>query len=173
VIVMLLETGDVAGAAERFERERETGFAYLGVGRFQILATLADVAVDLAHQEAAAELLELVLPYRERMTFVHAIAPHPTARVAARLAALLGRYDDAEQLFATALELCGRFGAVYWAGRTHVERAEMYVRRKAPGDRERAERDLIEALAFAARCQGVAIERRVERVRAELGRAGG
>jgi hypothetical protein len=91
------------------------------------------------------------------------------ARAAARVAALLGRDDEAEQLFATALELCDRFGAVYWAGRTHVERAEMYARRGAPGDRERAERDLAEALAFAAQCQGVAIERRVDRVRAALG----
>jgi class 3 adenylate cyclase/tetratricopeptide (TPR) repeat protein len=168
VVTLLLEIGDTAGAAERFEFERDLGFAYGGAGRLQNLKHLADAAVGLGHVDAAGTLLELTVPYREQMVFVHAIAPDPMARAVARLCALLGRDDDAQQLFATALELCERFGAVYWAGRTHVERAEMYARRGASGDRDLAEGDLAKALEYAARCQGVSIERRVDAVRADL-----
>jgi class 3 adenylate cyclase/tetratricopeptide (TPR) repeat protein len=169
VIVLLLEVGDVARARERFERERASNFVYSPSGRLQILASAADSAVDLDDTDAAALLLDRLVRHQDRLVYALAISPHPVARAVARLAALLGRDDEAEAAFATALELCERFGAVYWAGRTHVERAEMYARRGNPGDRERAKRDLEAALEFAARCGGVSIERRVERVRAQLG----
>jgi tetratricopeptide (TPR) repeat protein len=169
VIVMLNELGDFEGAAERLAQERSRGFTSGGEGLLNSQIDLADVAVDLGDLDVAAMLLDRMAPAASRMAFVTAVAPRPVARAVGRLEGALGRYDQAEAAFATALELCERFGAVYWAGRTHVERAEMYARRADPGDRERAERDLDAALQFAARCQGVSIERRVERVRADLG----
>ena len=171
VLVLLVELGDLELAAEKLAQERAHGFTSYGSGegRLSILGDLADVAVDLRELDAAGELLELLAPFASQMTYLNAVAPRPVARGVARLAGVLGRHVEAEHAFETAIELCARFGEVYWAGRTHVERAQMYARQGAAGDRERAERDLDAALEFAARCQGVSIERRVERVRAELG----
>jgi class 3 adenylate cyclase/tetratricopeptide (TPR) repeat protein len=170
VLVMLVELGDVASAAERFAEERARGFgAPCGEGQLAVLLQLADVAVDLGDADAAAELLALIAPFGSRISFTIAVAPRAAARSVGRLCGLLGRTDEAEEAFALSLSLDGRFDNVYWLGRTHVERAEMYARRGEPGDRERAERDLDAALEFAARCEGVSIERRVERVRADLG----
>jgi class 3 adenylate cyclase/tetratricopeptide (TPR) repeat protein len=169
VIVLLLEIGDVAGARERFERELVRDFVYSPSGRLQVLADAADTAVDLGERDAAALLLDRLARHQDRIVYALAISPHPLARVVARLAALLGRDDEAERAFTTALAHCERLGAPYWAGRTHAERAEMYARRGAAGDRERAERDLEEALRLASQCGAVAVERRVERVRADLG----
>ena len=169
VIVLLLEVGDVAGARERFERERARDFVYSPSGRLQILADAADTAVDLGEREAAALLLDRLARHQNRIVYALAISPHPVARAVARLAALLGRDEEAERAFTTALADCDRLSAPYWTGRTYAERAEMYARRGAAGDRERAERDLEEALRLASQCGAVAVERRVERVRAELG----
>jgi hypothetical protein len=168
VIIQLLATGDIVGATERFEQERAQGFVYAMTGGVQILSDAADCAVELDDREAAAVILERLEPHRGRIVFTHAIAPHPIDRARARLAALLGHDEDAEQSFEVALGHCERLGAPYYAARTHVERAEMYARRGAPGDRDRAERDLEAALEFAARCEGVSIERRVDRIRAQL-----
>jgi tetratricopeptide (TPR) repeat protein len=169
VIVLLLEMGDVAGARERFERELARDFVYSPSGRLQILADAADSAVDLGERDAAALLLDRLARHQDRIVYALAISPHPLARAVARLAALLDRDDEAERAFTVALAHCERLGAPYWAGRTHAERAEMYVRRGAAGDRDRAERDLEVALGFASQCGAVAVERRVDRVRANLG----
>ncbi len=173
VIVLLLEVGDVAAARERFERERARDFIFSPSGRLQILADVADAAVDLGDRDAAALLLDRLARHQDRIVYALAISPHPLARVVARLAAFLGRDEEAERAFTSALARCERLGAPYWAGRTHAERAEMYARRGAAGDRERAERDLEEALRLASQCGAVAVERRVERVRTDLDRAVG
>ena len=156
VLVMLVELGDVAGAAERFVQERAHGFGTpCGEGQLSVLLDLADVAVDLGDVDAAGELLEHIAPFGTRMSFVSAIAPRAAARSVGRLCGLLGRTDEAEEAFTLSLSLDGRFDNVYWLGRTHVERAEMYARRGDPGDLERVEHDLEAALEYAARCGGV------------------
>ncbi len=169
VIVLLIETGDIVAASARFEYERDRGFHYSMTGEVQTLVDAADCAVNLGDREAAGVLFERLARFGEQVAFTHAVAPNPVARARARLAALLGRHDEAEDAFALALTQCGRLAAPYWAARTHAERAEMYARRDAAGDRERAERDLEAALRLASQCGAVAVERRVERVRAELG----
>ena len=168
VIPLLLVTGDEAAARERFEQERAAGFAYVPTtGWFNTLEAIADACVEVRDRDSAEILLEMGRPYVGRLVASHAVPSRPVARPIARLAGLLGRDDEADAAFATALELCDRLGAPYWKARTLVDRAEWRLRRDGPGDAELAEQDLAEALALAEPIGADSIPQRVERIRAD------
>jgi len=65
--------------------------------------------------------------------------PHADARLSlARICALQGRHDEAVEWFAKAREVLEEQGARPLRAITHYDEALMYVRRNAPGDRDRA-----------------------------------
>jgi len=167
VIRLLVLNGDEAAARERFAQERATSFVYgAPQGWLNAMENVADASADLADREAAEVLADLMRPYARRMLASHAIACRPLARATARLAALLGRDDEAEELFTAAIELCDRLGAPYWKARTLLDRAEMCLRRGGPGDAQRADADIDAALALATPIGADAIPQRVEHLRA-------
>ena len=134
VIVLLLEVGDVAGARERFERERAREL------RVQPVGTAPDSCRRCRHrggpgrEEAAALLLDRLARHQDRIVYALAISPHPVARRGRPSRRALGRHEEAEHAFTTALADCERLGAPYWTGRTYAERAEMYARAARAGD---------------------------------------
>jgi DNA-binding SARP family transcriptional activator len=110
------------------------------------IALLADPCAALAHERGAAELYPLLAPF-ERL---YAVAPiEGTFGAAARglglLATVLGRYDDAQRHFETAIEIERRMGGRPWLAHAHHDLAATFLAR---GDRERAEGQRDAALAL-------------------------
>jgi hypothetical protein len=168
VVTMLIELGDLDGARERFAYERESGFSYVPRSQWYMCMTdMADAAVDLDDREAAAVLLDRLRPYVDRIAFSHAVPPRLIARPAARLAALIGLEDEAERFFALALAQADRLDSPHLIARTHLDRAEMFVR-NGTGDRERAAHDVNDASNVLAEFGAGSLERRAEQLGAAL-----
>jgi hypothetical protein len=68
------------------------------------------------------------------------------ARYLAILASTSSRWEDAARNFESALEMNARMGARPWLAHTQRDYARMLVARNAPGDRQRAQLLLSEAL---------------------------
>jgi DNA transposition AAA+ family ATPase len=75
------------------------------------------------------------------------------------LATTLGRFADAEEHFTFAANLHERIGAPVWLARTRVESARMFLARRAPGDADRADKVLGQALATARKLGLAKVER--------------
>ena len=89
-----------------------------------------------------------------------ATAPGAVARPMGRVAAMLGRDDDADHWFALALELHARLEAPYLIARTELEWAECLVARGEPMDDPRVG-PALERTRVTARAYGYpALERR-------------
>ena len=85
------------------------------------LGLLSDVAVLLNDAERAAVLYELLLPAAAcNAVDVPEIFTGAVARNLGVLAALMGRWADAEHHFEAALELNERFGAPPWVAQTQL-----------------------------------------------------
>ena len=84
----------------------------------------------------------------------------PVSHFLGGLATVLGRYDEADDLFTQAAEFDDRADAKFFAARTNLSWGLMLAERDAPGDAERA-RDLLTKAHAAAVAHGYAsIERR-------------
>jgi tetratricopeptide (TPR) repeat protein len=157
VIAVCLATGNVDEARRRYRDERAAGFDFtFQYSWFQCMGELSDAAVELGDHEGAATLYDRLSPYAERLSFVHAVPPRPMARSLGRLAALLGRHDDAEHHFATALDLCERLRAPFWRARTLLDHAEsIEARGGADANRAREMATTASALALEYGCAGL------------------
>jgi class 3 adenylate cyclase/tetratricopeptide (TPR) repeat protein len=144
-----LERGEEARSLlQRFGRG---GFADLprDISTLSALAFFAEAAAQLGERDMAAALYEQVVPWSGQL-----ICNGPTILGAvdlygARLAAVLGRHEDAERRFAAAAELHEKVGAPSWLAHTRFGWAEMLLERGGPGDAERARALLDLALATA------------------------
>jgi hypothetical protein len=126
------------------------GFEELAPNRFAIMprdllwpttmALLTETCVALGEREHAATLYEMVLPYSGLMVLTGggSYCPGAADRYLGMLDTCLGRYEEAEPRFLTALELEDRFGAPPLMARTRYWHARMLLERDGPGDRERA-----------------------------------
>jgi class 3 adenylate cyclase len=115
------------------------------------LALLAEVCGFLGDSERAAQLYEHLRPL-ERICIVVGVATDcygPTSRPMGRLAATMGRWDDAERHFEDALERSTKMGSGRWATRTQLQYAQMLAARDGPNDRQRALALLAQALETA------------------------
>jgi tetratricopeptide (TPR) repeat protein len=134
------------------------------------LTLFADVCTFLGDGHHAAELYALLSPYESRNGYGHPeFSTGCVARSLGNLASTMGRFDDAERHYETALERNTRMGAVPWVAHTHHDLAMMLLTREAPGDRERATEELHEAAEIARRLGQVALEGKVVMVLAKLG----
>jgi hypothetical protein len=84
------------------------------------------------------------------------------------LATVLGRYDEAEEHFATAAEVQDRMGARATVVHTRLEWAHMLLRRGRPEDAPRARTLLEEAKAAAREVSIPAVEARIEQLLAQI-----
>ena len=134
------------------------------------LTLFADVCTFLGDVHHAATLYALLSPYEKRNTFGHPeFSTGSVARSLANLASTMGRLDDAERHFATALESNMRMGARPWVAHTRHDHAVMLLTRGTPTDRARAITELHQAAEIAEALGQVALERKVAAVLASIG----
>jgi tetratricopeptide (TPR) repeat protein len=111
------------------------------------LAVLAEAAAHLEDGDRAAILYQLLEPYaRLNASTSGAVAVGSVARYLAILASTTSRLDDAARHFEDALELNAGMGARPWLAHTQRDYARMLSARNAPGDWEKAQLLLSEAL---------------------------
>jgi class 3 adenylate cyclase len=103
-----------------------------------VLVAVACAALD--DRERAAAVYDGLLPHRAAVAVGGPAAAclGPVSHHLAQLAALLGRWEDAERHFAAALEHCEKLEARPVAAHVRCDWAAMLAARLAPGDRERA-----------------------------------
>jgi hypothetical protein len=110
---------------------------------------MAAVAAELPDPGAAAVIYDLLVPYSGRNA-VTGVGPHgPVDRALAPLAAVTGRYDDAERHFAAAVKLSERLRAPGWATHARWGWARMLRRRGQGTDLARSRELAVRALADA------------------------
>jgi class 3 adenylate cyclase/tetratricopeptide (TPR) repeat protein len=130
---------------------------------------LADACAEVDHLPAAAALHDSLLPYVSANATVGLNVTYGSvARVVGRLAAMLERYDEAEQHFETALASNEQQGLHAWTAWTRLNYGEMLLRRNRPADRDRAITLLRQAHDFAKESGMGKVERDSERLLASL-----
>jgi class 3 adenylate cyclase len=115
------------------------------------LGLLTDTCALLRDDRYALALYELMLPYAGRCvtTGIGVTCIGAASRYVGNLAALMGRWDEAEKHYQEAMELNARLGAPPWVAMTLYNFADMLLARDEPGDREKALALLTQALDTA------------------------
>jgi len=120
------------------------------------MSLLPDPCAYLGDREGAGKLYELLLPYRGY--YSHAPVEAIFGSIARGLGVLttaLGRFDEAEEHFETALEIERRMRARPWRAHAQHDLAKMLLARGGHGDRRRAS-ELLEEATRAYRDMGMA-----------------
>ena len=144
------QLGKMQEARRVFEELATDDFAALPFDMEWLLgiSLLAETSSLLADTDSAPVLYELLLPWA-----AFNVANHPEAirgsvsRYLGILASMLQHFDEAERHFEEALEMNARMGARPWFAHTQRDYALMLLTRNAPGDREKAEQLVSQALA--------------------------
>src|SRR5262245_45684922 len=116
------------------------------------MAALCEICLALDETPHAATLYTLWRPYAGRNCVAGASIATlrgAVARYLGALAAVLSRWDEAEQHFHDALAMNTRMGARPWVAYTQYDYATMLLRRHQPGDHDKAQALLALALATA------------------------
>jgi class 3 adenylate cyclase len=155
IALLLADLGREKEAREEFEMLAADNFSLLPRdAQWPIaMALLVEVCGFLGDSERAAQLYEHLRPL-ERLCIVVGVATDcygPTSRPMGRLAATMGRWDDAERHFEDALDRCTKMGSGRWTTRTQLQYAQMLAARDEPNDRQRALALLAQALETAPR----------------------
>lgn len=166
-----LQLGDERASRSLYEELAADRFASLPRDNEWIFALTLLAPLSILHDDPkrASILYEQLLPFADR----HAVG-HPegttgsVSRALGILAAGLSRFDDAEKHFAFAIEHNDRMGARLWTADTQVRFARMLLTRDAPGDIERADRLLNDALQTSRSLDLVRVEREVRELRPEI-----
>lgn len=153
--LLYAETDRPDEARREFERLADHDFADVpeDLAYLTAVAISAEVCASLGDRARAGTLHRLLTPYRDR-------AVAPASAVAfwgfvsyylGLLAAVLGRFEEAEGHFRAALDASARAGAEPSSNRTRVGFARMLLARGAPGDAAEAARLLDEAVVSTER----------------------
>jgi hypothetical protein len=160
----LCECGCVDEARPLFDAARATDFHQAAYDWIWLAMTAlwADTAVWLGDADAAAVLYERLAPFEAQGITTGANFNGTVGLYLARLAALLGRDDDAIRRFERTDAQLRALGAPFWQARNQVEWARLLLARGTDADLERARQLLAEAAttAVAHGCRG--IERRAQ-----------
>ncbi len=165
--------GRMAEARRELDALAADGFASLPRDSTWLTAVvlLASVCWRLGDERRAETLYGLLRPYAGRVAIARPLVVL-VGLVDERLgvlAALLGRFDEAQRHLASALALAERMRALPWQAHVRHAWAGMLLRRRAPGDRERARALLDEAEAIAQPLGMDLLARWIEETRAEAG----
>jgi class 3 adenylate cyclase/tetratricopeptide (TPR) repeat protein len=120
------------------------------------LSIWARVAYHLGERPAAEALYDRLSRWPHLVTFVGASVLGTVAQALGVLAAVLGRYDDAESHFTQALALGEKVKAPFLIAEAKLDLGRMLLNRRAEGDMRRAEqmltsaRDTAQSYGFAA-----------------------
>jgi class 3 adenylate cyclase len=102
------------------------------------MAGIARVAGLVGELEIAEAAFDYMVPFHGIIAGTGQSAEQPVALSIGTAASALGRYDEAEALFAEAIELCERLGAPTFVAATEVQWAQTLLERGRPADKERA-----------------------------------
>jgi hypothetical protein len=141
------ELGREDQARPDLDRLAEDTFAELHTGMDWFLgaSVLAWVCSLLEDAERARPLYDALLPYADYNIFaMPEVSLGSASRPLGVLAATMSRWDEAAHHFEQAVEMNARMGARPWVAHTRHEHALMLMRRREPGDHERAA-ELLEA----------------------------
>jgi len=132
---------------------------------------LAEACARLGDREAAQRLEPLVVPYSGLLLVPYHgnVVEAAADRACAQLATTLGRLDEADALYASALALEEGFRAPVLAARTRYWWARALAERGRPGDTERARILVTDSLAAAHRIGMRTLEREAAALEATLG----
>jgi class 3 adenylate cyclase/tetratricopeptide (TPR) repeat protein len=120
----------------------------------------AEAAIECRHRTAAGLLFDRLSPYSDQLSFNGAASFGPISHYVGALAAVLGRYDEADAYFSKSASFNQQAGATFFAARTDLLWARMLAERQAPGDTQKA-RDLLAAARSSAATHGYEnVERR-------------
>lgn len=158
------ELGDEHTARSELERHAGRGFGDLPRDGLWLLhvSALAEACVLVGDEARALQLYELLLPHADDNAVSYTQQPFgPVALRLGKLAALLGRWQETDRHFATALARCELLGAPAIRARVLLEHAGALAARAEPADRGRYEAMLDEA---AHLCDELGMSRLLERV---------
>jgi class 3 adenylate cyclase len=129
------------------------------------MAFYADAAIGLGDPVFAAPLFERLEPWAHLWADNGATAENPICHYLGGLAAVLGRYDVADEYLARSAHVCEAAGAEFFLAQTRLLRGRTLAMRAGAGDHERA-RDLLEQAKSSAESRGYATV--AKRARREL-----
>ncbi|HET7380117.1 MAG TPA: hypothetical protein VFJ24_08765, partial [Gaiellales bacterium] len=162
------ELGDEPRARAELERHASRQFTDLPRDGLWILhvCALADACAIVRDTERALQLYELLAPHAEDNAVSYTQQPFgPVALRLGKLAAVLGRWQDADRYFAAALARCELLGARAIRARALIEQAAALASRGEPADRGRLDAMLDEACRLAADVDAPRLAERAEAVR--------
>jgi hypothetical protein len=120
----------------------------------------AHVSAGVADERQAPLLYERLSPYAGQLVYTGISIWGDVDHALGRLAAVLGRHEDAERHFVTSSERYAACGAPLWLAHVALDEASLRLARGAAGDRQRA-RALVEtALTESRRLGAGQLERR-------------
>jgi hypothetical protein len=121
----------------------------------------ADVAIQCRDATYAGPLFDRLAPWSDQWATSAGLSSQgPVSGYLGGLAAVLGRYSEADAYFSESAALSARMKAKFFAGWTDLSWGRMLAERQAPGDTERARDLLTKAHAVAAANGYGNIERR-------------
>jgi DNA-binding SARP family transcriptional activator len=166
-----VELADERTARDEIERHARSDFAELPRNGLWILhlCALAEACVLIRDQQRAARLYELLSPFAERNVVPLSTMPFgPVALRLGMLAAMLGRWQEAERHFEVAMERCGRLGARAVTARVLYERSRMLLAQGAGGDHATAAELLAQAEAICRELDLPGISKRIAALAASV-----
>jgi hypothetical protein len=168
----LTELGRTVDAAAVIDNLAPRGFAIFprNFCWLQGLSTAAGACAATGQAQHAAVLYNQLAPHRGLVGSGGASVAGAVDHYLGLLATTLGRHDEADAHFAAAAGIHDRMGAPTLLARTRLEWATLLLRRRHPGDAERAQGLLHQGLAVAVDLGLGTVERRA---RALLARPGG
>ncbi len=135
--LVAVELADERAARAEVERHALRDFADLPRDGLWLLhqCSLAEACVLLGDERRAARLYQLLSPYADRNAISMTTMPFgPVALRLGMVAAMLGRWEEAEGHFQLAMERCTQLGAPAITARVLYERAKMLVARGEEAD---------------------------------------
>jgi class 3 adenylate cyclase/tetratricopeptide (TPR) repeat protein len=120
----------------------------------------AEAAIQCRDPVHSQSLFDRLAPWAGQMSGNVGTTEGPVNHYLGGLAAVLGRYDEADGFYADAARFSHRIGAKFFAANTDLSWGRTLLERGAPGDEARA-RDLVGGALVGARAQGYgSVERR-------------
>jgi class 3 adenylate cyclase len=164
----------VADARQVLDDFATTGFALPDDSAWlNGMTEYAEAAITCGDARYAGPLYELLEPWAAQFSSAGGVtAEGPVAMIVGGLAALLGRYDDAERHLADSAAFCDRVGATFFAAQTQLLVGGMLIARGDAGDQWHAARHLERARALAREHGYGGLERRATETLRPIDRAG-
>jgi class 3 adenylate cyclase/tetratricopeptide (TPR) repeat protein len=125
------------------------------------MVSYSNAAVECRDPLYAGPLFHLLSPWADEWsTTMGPTAQGPVSHTLGSLATVLGRYDEADALFAHSAASSARANAKFFSARTHLMWGKMLAERRGPGDVDKA-RDLLTTAHIVSVTHGYGtIERR-------------